>query len=60
MSGSELFVVIIAALLLFGGKRLPEFIRTWSKIMREIRRSYNTFKHQIGLDFDDLDDFKKK
>ena len=60
MSGSELFVILVAALLLFGGKKLPEFARTWMKIMREIRRNYKLFKHQIGLDLDDFDDLLKK
>ncbi|NQU05404.1 MAG: twin-arginine translocase TatA/TatE family subunit [Calditrichaeota bacterium] len=60
MSGSELFVIVMAALLLFGGKKLPEFARTWMKIMREIRRNYKLFKHQIGLDMDDFDDLMKK
>ena len=57
MSSSELIVVIIAALILFGGKRLPELLRTWAKIMRELRRNYNQLKRQIGLD--DIDDIMK-
>jgi len=60
MSGSELFVIAIEALLLFGGKKLPEFARIWMKIMREIRRNYKLFKRQIGLDIDDFDDLMKK
>ncbi|MDP8239560.1 MAG: twin-arginine translocase TatA/TatE family subunit [Candidatus Hatepunaea meridiana] len=59
MSSSELLVVAVAALLLFGGKKLPEFLRTWGRIMRDIKRNYYEFKRQIGLDeFDDV--IKKK
>lgn len=61
MSSSEVIVIMVVALVLFGGKRLPELFRAWGRIMREFRRSYETFKRQIGMDVDDLDDiFKKK
>jgi len=55
MSSSEILIIFLAALLLFGGKRLPEFLRTWGKIMRELRRNYRLLKRQIGLD--EIDDF---
>ncbi len=54
MSGSEILVIMVVALLLFGGKRLPELMRTWGKLMRELRRNYRQFRRQIGLD--DIDD----
>ena len=54
MSGSEILVIMVVALLLFGGKRLPELMRTWGKLMRELRRNYHQFRRQIGLD--DIDD----
>jgi len=60
LSSSEIIVIMVAALLLFGGKRLPELFRTWGKLMREFRRGYETFKRQIGIDFDDFDDLMKK
>lgn len=42
-------------LLLFGGKRLPELLRTWGKMMGEIRRTMNQIKRDAGLDvIDDL------
>ena len=54
MSSSEILVIAIVIILLFGGKRLPELMRTWGKLMRDLRRNYNQFKQQIGLD--DIDD----
>jgi len=58
MSSSELTVIIVAVLLLFGGKRLPEILRSWVKITRELRRNYTHLKRQIGLD--DIDDIVKR
>ena len=60
MSSSEILVVLVAVLLLFGGKRLPEILRTWVKFTRELRRNYMQLKRQVGLDdIDDLIDRKK-
>ena len=60
MSSSEILVVMVAVLLLFGGKRLPEILRTWVKFTRELRRNYMQLKRQVGLDdIDDLIDRKK-
>ncbi len=60
MSSSEILVVLVAVLLLFGGKRLPEILRTCVKITRELRRNYMQLKRQVGLDdIDDLIDRKK-
>lgn len=58
MSNGELIVIIVIVLILFGGKRLPEFLRGWVKITRELRRNYLQLKRQIGLD--DIDDIVKK
>jgi len=60
MSSSEILVVMVAVLLLFGGKRLPDILRTWVKFTRELRRNYMQLKRQVGLDdIDDLIDRKK-
>jgi len=57
MSNGELIVIILVVLIFFGGKRLPEFLRSWVKITRELRRNYMQLKRQIGLD--DIDDIMK-
>lgn len=57
MSPSEILIVILAALLLFGGKRLPELARTWGRTVAEFRKIFLRLKRDIGLDFD-FDDNK--
>lgn len=49
MSGSEILVVLFAALLMFGGKRLPELARTWGRVLKEMRRVWEEIKKQSGL-----------
>jgi len=58
MSFGELMVVAVACLVLFGGKRLPEVMRNLGKTVRTLRRYYNEFKKEMGLD--DFDDLRKK
>lgn len=61
MSGSELIVVVLAGLLLLGGKRMVKVARQWMKISRELRRNFEELKREAGLDLDDLDkDIRKK
>lgn len=55
MSSSELLVIGLGVLLLFGGKQLPGLLRTWGKLMGEFRRTMNQIKRDAGLDVvDDL------
>lgn len=56
MSGSELLIVLLVALFLFGGKRLPDIARTAGKTIRDLRRMWEETKRQMGLDL--LDDDK--
>lgn len=57
MSSSELLVIALAVLLLFGGKRLPELLRTWGKIMGDLKRTIAQLKRDAGLDvLDDISD----
>ncbi|MFN3820928.1 MAG: twin-arginine translocase TatA/TatE family subunit [bacterium] len=50
MSTGEIIVVILAAFILFGDKRLPELARTLGKAMRDMKRAWNELKYQIGLE----------
>jgi sec-independent protein translocase protein TatA len=55
MSGSELLLVAVVAFILFGGKRMPEILRTWGRTVRDFRRAFEEMKRQMGLDeFDDI------
>ena len=57
MSTSELLIVAVVALILFGGKRLPEILRLWGRTLRDLRRAFNRLKKEMGLD--EFDDFLK-
>jgi len=55
LSSSELLIIGLAVVLLFGGKQLPGLLRTWGRMMGEIRRTMNQIKRDAGLDvIDDL------
>src|SRR2546421_4061473 len=53
---TELIVILIIALIVFGPKRLPEIGRTVGKSLREFRRASQDLKDELnlGLDEDDL------
>jgi TatA/E family protein of Tat protein translocase len=54
IGGPELMVIVILALILFGGKKLPEIGRTVGKAMREFRNVMREFTEAV-----DLDEWKK-
>jgi TatA/E family protein of Tat protein translocase len=41
MKGIELFVIIFIAILIFGGKKLPELARSLAESMNEFKRAKN-------------------
>lgn len=47
MSGQEIFVIIIVALLLFGADKLPEIARGLSKGMRDFRKATDDIKREF-------------
>lgn len=47
VGGGEMFVVLAAALLLFGGKRLPGLARSLGKMSADLRRQADAFKGQL-------------
>ena len=47
--GSEWILIIIAVLVLFGGKKIPEFMRGIGKGMRE----FNDAKNNVKKEFED-------
>jgi sec-independent protein translocase protein TatB len=47
MSFSELLIISIAALLLFGPRKLPEMARILGKTMAELRRAANEFRYSL-------------
>jgi sec-independent protein translocase protein TatA len=48
MSGGELFVIIFAAIMLFGTKRIPDIAKALGKAMREFKRATDEIKREIS------------
>ena len=46
---SEIVLILIVALLVFGPKRLPEIARTLGKTMGELRRTLDDIKHEVNI-----------
>jgi TatA/E family protein of Tat protein translocase len=47
---TELLMVFVVVLILFGPKQLPQIAKTIGKGLRDIRRAANQLKHEVGLD----------
>ncbi|MEN9444396.1 MAG: hypothetical protein RIS47_1286 [Bacteroidota bacterium] len=57
ISGSEIFVVLLAVLLLFGSKKIPELARGLGKGLNEFKKATNEIKKEIS-DFDPTKEIK--
>ena len=55
-SGSELLVILLAVLILFGGKKIPDIARSIGKGMRELQKASRDFQRELDLDSQDWDD----
>ncbi|MCB1059634.1 MAG: twin-arginine translocase TatA/TatE family subunit [Calditrichaeota bacterium] len=51
LGASELFLVLVVILLLFGGKRLPETARQLGRGIHDLRRSYLDIKREVSEPF---------
>ncbi|TLX76022.1 twin-arginine translocase TatA/TatE family subunit [Labilibacter sediminis] len=59
-SGGEIFLVVLAVLVLFGAKKIPELARTLGKGMNEFRKATDELKREFKDGTDDLArDFKE-
>lgn len=58
----EIVIIVLAILLLFGGKKLPELARGLGKGLREFKKELKGTKDEIkdGLDDDDSKDRQDK
>lgn len=67
ISGAEIFVVIVLAVMLFGADKIPEIARGLGKGMRQVKDATNDIKREINssakdanLDIDAVADIKKQ
>ena len=61
LSAGSIFVIVIAILLLFGSKELPNVARTLGKGIREIKNATSEIQNEVakGAKTDGLKDLKK-
>jgi len=63
ISGGEIFFILLAAVLLFGSKRLPEIAKTLGKGIRQFKDAANDIKKEMteeNSEFNDnINDIKK-
>ena len=57
--GSEWILIIVAVLLMFGGKKIPELMRGIGKGMREFKDAKDNVKNEIGEGMRDKDFHKE-
>jgi sec-independent protein translocase protein TatA len=48
ISGSEVFIVLIVVLLLFGSKKIPELAKGLGKGMKEFKRATEDIKKELA------------
>ncbi|PLX12322.1 MAG: twin-arginine translocase TatA/TatE family subunit [Marinilabiliales bacterium] len=48
ISGSEIFIILLAVVVLFGSKKIPEIARGLGKGMREFRKATDEIKDEIN------------
>ena len=59
-SGGEIILILIAVLLLFGSKKIPELARGLGKGIREIKNATGDIQQEITKDVgSNIKDFKK-
>lgn len=47
LSGGELFLIVLAVIILFGPKQIPVIARSVGKVMHEIRTASNQIKQEV-------------
>ena len=50
MSGSEIVVILLLALIVLGPEKLPEAIRKFGRVYSEIRKISNGFQSEFNCD----------
>jgi sec-independent protein translocase protein TatA len=53
--GPEMVLIMVIALILFGGKRMPEFARGLGKAIREFKKAAGDVEHEIKRVIDEAE-----
>ncbi len=60
-SGSELIIILVIVLLLFGGKKIPELMRGLGKGVKSFKQGLNEAKEELNkIDDEDNSTYKGK
>jgi sec-independent protein translocase protein TatA len=59
-SGSEILVIVLAVLVLFGGKKIPEIARYIGKGINELQKATRDIKREMDINQTDREAEKKK
>ncbi|HKK42360.1 MAG TPA: twin-arginine translocase TatA/TatE family subunit, partial [Bacteroidales bacterium] len=54
MSGQEIFIIIIVALLLFGAEKLPEIAKGLGKGMRDFKKATDDIRRELETSTQDI------
>lgn len=54
VGGGELILIVLAIILLFGPKKLPEIAKTISKGFREVKRAQQEFTSHFDSEIDEI------
>lgn len=58
IGGSEMVIIGLLVLVIFGPNKLPQMARDLGKFVAEARRSIDEFKEELTAEHDDEDDKK--
>lgn len=59
IGGSEMVIIGLLVLVIFGPNKLPQMARDLGKFVAEARRSIDEFKEELTAEHDDDEDDKK-
>lgn len=48
IGGGELLLIVVAILVFFGPKKIPEFAKMWRKGINEVRKAQGAFRDEIN------------
>ena len=54
ISGSEIFIIVLVVLVLFGAKKIPELAKGLGKGMREFKKATDDIKKEINDSSNDI------
>lgn len=58
LGGWEIMLLVVAGLLFFGPKKLPQLMRQAGKVMHEVKKASSEFQYSIERELDD-DEFRR-